>query len=258
MGHDIDYDDFFRRILDAFCFDKDLKDYKALLINKDNLDNTILLKNQFFYINDLVSATNIYVHPNIERVTGFPPEEFIYLGRIYELIHPDDRDIVMNFSKRTIEASKDYKLKLKTDPQYAIFTIEFRLQKLSGEYIKVRRNSCCFKTDKAGNMVYALVTFADISDTNKSDNVYFSQIINGNEKICFDDFHDKYKTTIKVTKREFEVLKLLSQGYSNTRISKKMFISIHTVISHRRNLLHKAKVKNTAELIKYAANNNLL
>jgi DNA-binding CsgD family transcriptional regulator len=258
MGRSMDYNDSFRRLLDKFKFDKGLMDYKDLLINRDLLDKTILLKNQFFYINDFESGSNVYIHPNIEKVTGYPPKEFIPLGRIYELIHPNDREVVLKFSKRTVEASKNYKEKLKSDPQYAVYTIEFRLQKRNGEYIKVRRNTCCFKTDKDGNMVFALVIFTDISDTNKSDNVCFSQIVNGNDRICFDDLQEKYKTTINLTRRECEVLKLLSQGFSNTRISEKLFISKHTVISHRRHLLHKANVKNTAELIKYAINNNLL
>jgi DNA-binding NarL/FixJ family response regulator len=53
--------------------------------------------------------------------------------------------------------------------------------------------------------------------------------------------------------REREVLGLLARGFSSRDISKRLFITEKTVESHRKNLVQKAKVKNTNELIAYAA-----
>lgn len=61
-----------------------------------------------------------------------------------------------------------------------------------------------------------------------------------------------------LTKREKEVLQKISEGLTNIQISEKLFISIDTVDSHRKNLYSKLNVKNTAMLIKYALENNLL
>lgn len=55
------------------------------------------------------------------------------------------------------------------------------------------------------------------------------------------------------SKREKEVLGLLARGFSSRDISKRLFITEKTVESHRKNLVQKAKVKNTNELIAYAA-----
>ena len=63
---------------------------------------------------------------------------------------------------------------------------------------------------------------------------------------------------IPLTPREFEVLKLIAQEYSNPEIAEKLFISIRTVDTHRRNLLEKLGVKNTAGLVKYAIKKGLL
>ena len=60
------------------------------------------------------------------------------------------------------------------------------------------------------------------------------------------------KVNISITKREEEILKLIAQEYSNPEIAKELFISIRTVDTHRRNLLEKLQVKNTAGLVKYA------
>ncbi len=62
----------------------------------------------------------------------------------------------------------------------------------------------------------------------------------------------------KLTKRENEVLVLIAEGLTNAQISEKLFISIDTVDSHRKNLYSKLNVNNTAMLIKFANENGLI
>ncbi len=56
-----------------------------------------------------------------------------------------------------------------------------------------------------------------------------------------------------ITRREKEVLELIADGLTNAEIAQKLFISTTTVDSHRKNLLAKFKAKNTALLIRTAA-----
>lgn len=58
--------------------------------------------------------------------------------------------------------------------------------------------------------------------------------------------------------REVEVLQLIAKEYSNGEIAEKLFISIRTVDTHRRNILEKLQLKNTAGLVKYAIEKALL
>ena len=55
---------------------------------------------------------------------------------------------------------------------------------------------------------------------------------------------------IVLTRREKEVLNLIADGYTNPEIAEKLFVSTSTVDSHRKNMLLKLGVKNTAALIK--------
>jgi DNA-binding NarL/FixJ family response regulator len=55
-----------------------------------------------------------------------------------------------------------------------------------------------------------------------------------------------------LTPRELEVLRLIALEYSNSEIAEELFISIRTVETHKRNLLEKLGLKNTAGLVKYA------
>ena len=61
-----------------------------------------------------------------------------------------------------------------------------------------------------------------------------------------------------ITRREKEVLLLIADGLTNAEIAKQLFLSTTTVDTHRKNLLAKFDVKNTASLIKRAAQLQLL
>lgn len=62
----------------------------------------------------------------------------------------------------------------------------------------------------------------------------------------------------KLSERETEVLKLLVRGKANKEIAEKLFISIHTVVTHRKNLSSKLGVKSTAAMAIYAVANNII
>lgn len=61
-----------------------------------------------------------------------------------------------------------------------------------------------------------------------------------------------------LTPREKDVLYLLSEGFSTKEISEKLFISINTIETHRKNMLFKTGLRNVAHLIKWAFENGQL
>lgn len=61
-----------------------------------------------------------------------------------------------------------------------------------------------------------------------------------------------------LTERETEIIKLISEGFSNKEIGNKLFISHRTVDTHRTNLMKKLNVSNIAGLISYAIKNGLV
>lgn len=61
-----------------------------------------------------------------------------------------------------------------------------------------------------------------------------------------------------LTRREIEVLKLVADGLTNIEIAEKLFISVTTVDSHRKNLISKLQVKNTAALVRVAIENKMI
>jgi DNA-binding NarL/FixJ family response regulator len=61
-----------------------------------------------------------------------------------------------------------------------------------------------------------------------------------------------------ITRREKEVLQLIAEGLTNKEIAEKLFISTTTVDTHRNSLLSKFDVKNTANLVRMAAQYDLI
>jgi len=56
----------------------------------------------------------------------------------------------------------------------------------------------------------------------------------------------------KLTNREREILKLISEGYTNKQIAEMLFISVKTVDNHRANIMNKLDIHDTAGLVRYA------
>lgn len=76
-------------------------------------------------------------------------------------------------------------------------------------------------------------------------------------QVC--DFRAASTTEEKaLTKRELEIVRHIADGLTNHEIAAKLFLSTVTVDTHRKNMLAKLRLKNTASLVKYAADHKLL
>jgi DNA-binding CsgD family transcriptional regulator len=67
-----------------------------------------------------------------------------------------------------------------------------------------------------------------------------------------------YSDSHDLSERERDVLILVAKGMANKEIADRLNISIHTVMSHRKNITHKTGIKSVAGLTVYALLNNLL
>lgn len=61
-----------------------------------------------------------------------------------------------------------------------------------------------------------------------------------------------------LSRREIEILTLICKEYSNSEIAEKLFLSVSTVETHRKNLIAKLGVNNTVGLVKFALKNKLI
>jgi DNA-binding NarL/FixJ family response regulator len=63
---------------------------------------------------------------------------------------------------------------------------------------------------------------------------------------------------INISDRETEIITLIAEGFSNKEIAEKLFLSPHTVNTHRKNIMNKIGVNNTAGMIIYALREQII
>ena len=83
------------------------------------------------------------------------------------------------------------------------------------------------------------------------------KIINKLNQIAQSDKGEK-PDDVELSKREIDVLVAVAKGLMNKEIADQMNISIHTVISHRKNITRKTGIKSVSGLTVYALLNNLI
>ncbi len=72
------------------------------------------------------------------------------------------------------------------------------------------------------------------------------------------DYSENKVIQEELTAREKDVLKLVCEGLRSKEIAEKLFISTHTVESHRRNMMSKFNLNTSSKLVQFAFRNNLV
>lgn len=105
-----------------------------------------------------------------------------------------------------------------------------------------------------------------VSNTAKGEKFYCGKIVDaimkGSANVESLNSIKTYESTscegIKLSNREIEVIRFVAEGLTNKQIADKLFLSAHTVTTHRKNIMCKLGISNTAGLVMYAVRQNLL
>ena len=63
---------------------------------------------------------------------------------------------------------------------------------------------------------------------------------------------------VALSRREKEILTLIAEGLTNSKIAEMLFLSSHTITTHRKNIMSKLGVKNTAGIVMYAVKSGIV
>jgi len=194
------------------------------------------------YINELqkpgdpLSCRNIWTNKTGLDAVGYSQEEITQMGHRYfqEIIHPDDLEILSIPRERQ---SGDTSISVTTCLQRVRY-------KDQSEYHWSYGHGVTISTFDDGSSRQLLVVAMDITN----------QLVAALKEI------KRLKSSLKLcvfTAREKEILKLIAHGKTDKDISTQLFISIKTAKKHRTNIIRKAEVKNTAELVAVAMERGL-
>jgi DNA-binding NarL/FixJ family response regulator len=101
-----------------------------------------------------------------------------------------------------------------------------------------------------------------VKETGKGNKFFCGQILETIRRSEIDvndqDFESFTCEPVTLSVRESQVIVLIAEGYTNAQIAEKLFISNHTVNTHRKNLMSKLGVRNTAGIVMYAVKADLV
>jgi DNA-binding NarL/FixJ family response regulator len=170
----------------------------------------------------------------------------------YKMLKPDI--VIMDISMPEISGIEATKLIIADHPSAKIIALT---QHDDSEYI--------VEFFKAGGLGYILKTANRNELTEAITTVYYGSkfISPGVSKIIMDnlvapDQKNDAEKEMPLTRREIEIIKLISDDLTNNEIAEKLNISLRTVETHRRNLMQKLEVRSTVGLIRWALQHNIM
>lgn len=207
----------------------------------------------YFYIVDFSDLQLSNISSGMSTIHGINLNEINSINDVLSLIHPDDMEFVAKAEERAIDWV--YKtLGIEKITKFK-FSYNFRFKTPSG-YELFNHQSLVLTTDSEGRFCKSLNIHTNISHLTSVNNYKLSIIglLGEPSYLNIDVFGiqqkpDDLSSQKAFSKREIQIINMLSQGHSTEDIAQTLFISAETVKTHRKNILKKSDCKNTIELI---------
>ena len=204
-----------------------------------------------------------FLSHNFTRVFGYPRKLFIEgdLQFVIKRLHPDDLQGFIRFAETsTLNASPWNEGKGNAVHEHC-----YRLKHFNGKWIWIRQRVIVLSVTPDRHIDSALILFDDCTVEKEAElNRHASMVEKSRKSSKLLDMlapvsiaqtkREKLRLALEdhasLTPREKEIMQLVSQGASSKEIAAKLFISRHTVESHRKHILHKLSVKNAPEMVR--------
>lgn len=212
----------------------------------------------YYYVIDFFDMKLSHVSNSIKEIHGLEPYQVTF-DDILNLIHPDDMDhvsqsetAVLHMLYNIFEPDKITKYKM---------SYSLRFKTVNNIYKLFLHQAIVLNLDENGRMAKSLNIHTDISHITEKNNFNVSLIGLFGEPSYFNlesTFSKQPLMPLIYTRREVEIIKLMSEGASSPFIANSLNISLHTVKNHRKNILHKSNCTNMVELVKLCMMNGII
>jgi len=209
-----------------------------------SLEEMMKNNNQFFNVFDMLRMKSEFVSLGSIQLMGITPEELTSY-HFKEATHPDD------LKRHELGLAQLFKIAHElfiTKTGYKIISTNFRFRNPGGRYVNHLIQVFFFYCPDPWNSVYVLHIFTDISWCKKMRHGFHYYL--GDDITYFRYPDEELLLTGNIfSDREFEIIKLVHQGLDSEQIAEKLFLSKHTVNTHRKNILDKTGKGHISELI---------
>jgi len=199
---------------------------------------------QFLTVFDMLRMKNEFTSQGSIQMLGVDPED-LSSYHFKEATHPDD------LKRHEYALTKLFKIAHElfvAKEGEMIISSSFRLRNITGNYTNQLIQCYLFYCRFPDDTVYLIQINTDISWYKNIKNVYHYYV--GNDLSYFRYPDEKLLMTGNVfSDREFEIIKLIKEGLESEQIAEKLFLSKHTVNTHRKNILNKTGKAHMSDLI---------
>ncbi len=164
--------------------------------------------------------------------------------------------VILDFTSEGFTIDVVSKIKsIKPDVRFIAITPEQNAQTLI-DALRLGVNSYVKKNCALDEIVNAVI------ETSRGNKFFCGQILETIQRAEIDvnhlDFDPLNCDPVILSERENEIIKLVAEGNTNGKIAELLFLSNHTVNTHRKNIMAKLGVKNTAGIVMYAVKMNIV
>jgi len=243
-------------LLEKQLFNEHDLDYAILEQHKTVLQKLAETSNSFITVFDLYKKKHVFHSANFESFLGYSNYDLENGGEYFldSKIHPEDYIVLLKngitLFKLFASISMEQKLNCK-------LINEYRMLNASNQFIRVIEQQQSLEMDKSGNVWLAL-SILDISPNQNANELVKAQILNFKSGEFVNLLQSAINKDMTLTQRQIEILRHVKEGKLSKEISDELYISVHTVNTHRQQILEKLNVSNSMEAIKIAANLGLL
>jgi DNA-binding CsgD family transcriptional regulator len=202
------------------------------------------VNNQFFFVCDLLKVKILFTSKRSFEMIGIESED-VDPRIFFTITHPDD------LLRHNIARTKLFNLGQKIfieKGEKSIISTNFRFDNGQGEYRSIMVQCYLFYSDIPYKTVFMLQVMTDMYWFKKIKHGYHYYLGSDLSVFRFPTDDILLKGNI-FSDCEFKILQLLATGLSTEEIAAKLIKSIHTISTHRRNILKKTGSHSTQELI---------
>ena len=208
------------------------------------LEELMEMNDQYFQVFDLGQMKFLFTSKRIFHMLGIKAEE-INPGHYTQLIHPEDEERLGQARARVYKMEKEI---FHAQKGSALTSYNLWVRNAAGNYNNLFVQDYMFYSPIPYKVVFLIQVITNIDWYRmKKDRFHH---YTGNDLSLF-RFPDQKLLEIgpDLSFREFEIIRLIADGFSSKEIADKLFLSIHTVNTHRSNILGKSGKSQISDLI---------
>ena len=232
-------------------------DYKNLETRIPYVLELAELQNQSISLYDLNKHMFILKVDKHLELLGYSVTDTIDIADVdkyHSLIHPADLSFMYDSEIRMFNYLKPIKNAEKKDYK---LVYDYRVRRADGTYLRFLHQLALFELDQDFNS-WILLVISDVISSVPYDELPRRFLLNTKtKKVCLFNEEIGVKSEI-LTKREREILELLSRGFESKEISDKLCVCVSTINNHRQNILRKTRAKTIEQAAAYTKSVGLI